>query len=203
MCLKHSLRQVQTDRASFRHGRLLFSGDQHHHSGTPGPSGRRPPHHSLGGNLTWGGQTRIDAVARKLDSPGLAPRDQRKAAITLPWRRTAPDAFAPTAAAVRRHRPRIEVGDGDVVARIIGDDQAPKPLCSSRVFQQWSLQRALRPGSRRHLREEIAVVGRHQREARWRSRKRRISGAISSSLSSSAKWPVSSKCNSASGRSRR
>ena len=45
---------------------------------------------------------------------------------------------------------------------------------------------------------EIAVVGRHQREARWRSRKRRISGVISSSLSSSAKWPVSSKCNSAS-----
>src|SRR6516164_6438142 len=58
-------------------------------------------------------------------SPGLAPRDQRKAAITLPWRRTAPDAFAPTAAAVRRQRPRIEVGDGDVVAGIIGDDQAP------------------------------------------------------------------------------
>src|SRR5215469_2634663 len=47
-----------------------------------------------------------------------------------------------------------------------------------------------------------AVVERHQREARWRSRKRRISGAISSSLSSSAKWPVSIKFNSASGRSR-
>ena len=43
VCLKHSLRQVQTDRASFRHGRLLFSGDQHHHSGTPRPSRRRPP----------------------------------------------------------------------------------------------------------------------------------------------------------------
>ena len=45
--LKHSLRQVQTDRACFRHGRLLSSGDRHHHSGTPRPSGRRPPHHGL------------------------------------------------------------------------------------------------------------------------------------------------------------
>ena len=36
-----------------------------------------------------------------------------------------------------------------------------------------------------------------------RSRKRRICGPISSSLSSSAKWPVSRRCSSASGRSRR
>ena len=36
-----------------------------------------------------------------------------------------------------------------------------------------------------------------------RHRKSRISGTITSSLSSRAKWPVSRRCNSASGRSRR
>src|SRR5215470_1073951 len=71
------------------------------------------------------GLTRIDAVAPKLAIPPALRPDQRKAAIILPWRRTAPNAFATTAAAVRRQRPRIEVGDGDVVAGIIGDDQAP------------------------------------------------------------------------------
>ena len=49
VCLKYSLRQVQTDRASFRHGRLLFTGDQHHHSGTPRPSRRRRPPCTIGG----------------------------------------------------------------------------------------------------------------------------------------------------------
>lgn len=37
----------------------------------------------------------------------------------------------------------------------------------------------------------------------FRSRKSRINTAISSPLSSSAKWPVSSRCSSASGKSRR
>ena len=45
--LKDVLRQVQTDRANLSDGRLLLSGDKHHHSGTPRPLGRRPPHRSL------------------------------------------------------------------------------------------------------------------------------------------------------------
>src|SRR6516164_8034914 len=61
-------------------------------------------------------------------SPGLAPRGQRKAAIILPWRRTAPDAFAPTAAAVRRQRPRIEAGDGTLLLGSLETIRHQKPL---------------------------------------------------------------------------
>src|SRR6516165_3469321 len=52
------------------------------------------------------------------------PRACRRDSVTR--RRHRLIAFAPTAAAVRRRRPRIEVGNGDVVAGIIRDDLAPK-----------------------------------------------------------------------------
>src|SRR5215467_14377879 len=52
------------------------------------------------------------------------PRACRQDSVTR--RRHRLIAFAPTAAAVWRRRPRIEVGDGDVVAGIIRDDLAPK-----------------------------------------------------------------------------
>src|SRR6516225_2472340 len=44
--LKNVLRQIQTNRANLRHGRLPLSGStQHRQSGTSMPFGGRPPHH--------------------------------------------------------------------------------------------------------------------------------------------------------------
>src|SRR6516165_1581334 len=48
VCLKYSLRQVQTDRANFRHGRLLFGGNSTPPLWHTKAVGRRPPHHALG-----------------------------------------------------------------------------------------------------------------------------------------------------------